>query len=174
MAFASRATFDAPPTTIFFFFGRARTRSFPSHVDRREDSLGLCVFFGRIRRDRGAECAVPARPSSFVLSFVLHESNALDQLAPKDPRKPPVVFHYVPIIGCAVSYGMDPYGFMFRCREKVRSFCLRALGTSKELTHSIIVRQRLYFPSHRKDCHCHARSARKQLRPERQTGSRQC
>jgi len=45
--------------------------------------------------------------------------NVLYQLlAPRDPRRPPVVFHYVPIIGCAVSYGMDPYKFMFDCREK--------------------------------------------------------
>lgn len=48
------------------------------------------------------------------------------QLAPKDPSRPPVVFHYVPIIGCAVSYGMDPYKFLFDARDKVRSFLPRA------------------------------------------------
>lgn len=46
--------------------------------------------------------------------------NVLYQLlAPRDPSKPPVVFHYVPILGCAVSYGMDPYKFLFDCRDKV-------------------------------------------------------
>lgn len=37
---------------------------------------------------------------------------------PKDPTLPPVVFHWIPWVGSAVSYGMDPYGFMFRNREK--------------------------------------------------------
>ncbi|CED84182.1 Lanosterol demethylase [Phaffia rhodozyma] len=37
---------------------------------------------------------------------------------PKDPSLPPVVFHYVPWLGSAVSYGMDPYKFYFDCREK--------------------------------------------------------
>ncbi|GAA6042272.1 hypothetical protein JCM8097_000608 [Rhodosporidiobolus ruineniae] len=36
----------------------------------------------------------------------------------RDPTKPPEVFHYVPFIGCAVSYGMDPLGFFERCRQK--------------------------------------------------------
>ncbi|KAL8286891.1 hypothetical protein RQP46_003897 [Phenoliferia psychrophenolica] len=45
--------------------------------------------------------------------------NVVQQLVlPRDPTRPPVVFHYVPIIGCAVSYGMDPIAFMFNCREK--------------------------------------------------------
>lgn len=43
------------------------------------------------------------------------------QLAPRDPRRPPLVFHYVPVIGCAVSYGMDPLGFLDECRRKVRA-----------------------------------------------------
>lgn len=40
-------------------------------------------------------------------------------LAPRNPNRPPVVFHYVPILGCAVSYGMDPYKFLFDARDKV-------------------------------------------------------
>lgn len=48
---------------------------------------------------------------------------------PKDPSRPPVVFHYVPIIGCAVSYGMDPYKFLFDARDKVRFFS-RALSSA--------------------------------------------
>ncbi|GAA5829004.1 hypothetical protein JCM3766R1_003900 [Sporobolomyces carnicolor] len=45
--------------------------------------------------------------------------NVLYQLlAPRDPTKPPLVFHYVPVIGCAVSYGMDPLGFLDDCKRK--------------------------------------------------------
>ncbi|GAA5899395.1 hypothetical protein JCM6882_009107 [Rhodosporidiobolus microsporus] len=36
----------------------------------------------------------------------------------RDPTQPPEVFHLVPFIGCALSYGMDPLGFFERCRVK--------------------------------------------------------
>ncbi|KAF2275756.1 putative cytochrome P450 [Westerdykella ornata] len=32
--------------------------------------------------------------------------------------RPPLVFHWVPFIGSAIHYGMDPYDFFFSCREK--------------------------------------------------------
>jgi len=45
--------------------------------------------------------------------------NILKQLVvPRDPSLPPLVFHYIPWFGSAASYGMDPYKFMFECREK--------------------------------------------------------
>jgi hypothetical protein len=43
------------------------------------------------------------------------------QVLPKDPSLPPVVFHYIPWFGSAATYGMDPYKFLFDCREKVSS-----------------------------------------------------
>lgn len=36
---------------------------------------------------------------------------------------PPVVFHWLPFIGSAASYGNDPLNFFFKCREKVTSHC---------------------------------------------------
>lgn len=51
-----------------------------------------------------------------VLSIVI---NVLQQLLFKDPTKPPVVFHWVPIIGSTISYGIDPYKFFDDCKEKV-------------------------------------------------------
>ncbi|KAJ5646660.1 hypothetical protein N7490_003032 [Penicillium lividum] len=33
-------------------------------------------------------------------------------------NEPPIVFHWFPIIGSTVSYGMDPYQFFFDCREQ--------------------------------------------------------
>ncbi|KAL0573351.1 Lanosterol 14-alpha-demethylase [Marasmius crinis-equi] len=51
-----------------------------------------------------------------ILSVVL---NVLYQLIiPRRKTDPPLVFHWFPIIGSAISYGTDPVGFFFRCREK--------------------------------------------------------
>lgn len=54
--------------------------------------------------------------AAFVtLSIVL---NVLSQLLFKNPNEPPLVFHWLPIIGNTVTYGMDPYGFFEKNREK--------------------------------------------------------
>ena len=45
--------------------------------------------------------------------------NVLRQLLFKDPNEPPLVFHWFPVIGSTVTYGIDPYKFFFSCREKV-------------------------------------------------------
>lgn len=55
--------------------------------------------------------------SFVVLAVVL---NALSQVLLKNPNQPPVVFHWFPWIGSTVTYGMDPYGFFFANRAKVR------------------------------------------------------
>lgn len=44
--------------------------------------------------------------------------NVLQQLLFKDPKKPPVVFHYFPFIGSTVMYGMDPYAFFADNQKK--------------------------------------------------------
>ena len=56
--------------------------------------------------------------SFLVLAVVL---NVLKQLLFKNPNEPPLVFHWVPIIGNTITYGIDPYDFFFTCRAKVRS-----------------------------------------------------
>ncbi|KAL7416533.1 cytochrome P450 [Mrakia frigida] len=61
-------------------------------------------------------CAALAFVGAPLLFVVL---NIIYQLAwPKDPTLPPVVFHYIPWVGSAVTYGMSPYEFMFANREK--------------------------------------------------------
>jgi hypothetical protein len=55
----------------------------------------------------------------FVLAIVL---NILKQLLLKNPNEPPLVFHWVPIIGSTITYGIDPYKFFFACQKKVRPF----------------------------------------------------
>lgn len=54
--------------------------------------------------------------SFVVLAIVL---NVLKQLLPKKSNEPPLVFHWIPIIGNTVTYGMDPYAFFFRNQKKV-------------------------------------------------------
>lgn len=51
-----------------------------------------------------------------VLSVVL---NVLNQLMFKNPNEPPVVFHWLPLIGSTVTYGMDPPRFFEVNSKKV-------------------------------------------------------
>ncbi|TIB12264.1 hypothetical protein E3P92_02651 [Wallemia ichthyophaga] len=54
---------------------------------------------------------------AFVLLAIV--VNVLSQLPPfKSRNSPPLVFHMVPFIGSTISYGMDPYKFMFTNRAK--------------------------------------------------------
>lgn len=65
---------------------------------------------------RGTGVVVSAGIVAFlVLAVVL---NVLSQLLLKNPNEPPVVFHWFPIIGNTVTYGVDPYKFFFDCRAK--------------------------------------------------------
>jgi sterol 14alpha-demethylase len=41
------------------------------------------------------------------------------QVIPQDPKTPPVVFHWLPVLGSAIEYGNDPVNFLARCRAKV-------------------------------------------------------
>ncbi|CAI6341678.1 unnamed protein product [Periconia digitata] len=59
---------------------------------------------------------VAAGLSSFiVLAVVL---NVLKQLLFKNPNEPPLVFHWFPVIGNTVTYGMDPFKFFFQNKQK--------------------------------------------------------
>lgn len=53
--------------------------------------------------------------SFIVLAIVL---NVLNQLLFKNPNQPPVVFHWFPVIGSTITYGIDPYKFFFDCKSK--------------------------------------------------------
>ncbi|ROT39268.1 cytochrome P450 [Sodiomyces alkalinus F11] len=44
--------------------------------------------------------------------------NVLRQCLPRPKTEPPLVFHWIPFVGNAVSYGMDPFRFYVRRREK--------------------------------------------------------
>jgi hypothetical protein len=56
--------------------------------------------------------------------------NVLKQALFRNPNEPPVVFHWFPLIGSTVTYGMDPPRFFDENRKKVRIcvFLLARLG----------------------------------------------
>ena len=45
--------------------------------------------------------------------------NIFRQLCFANTNEPPLVFHWLPLVGSTISYGIDPYKFFFACREKV-------------------------------------------------------
>ncbi|KAK6614586.1 14 alpha-demethylase [Botrytis cinerea] len=65
---------------------------------------------------RSTGVVVAAGVAAFiVLSVVL---NVLNQVLFANPNEPPMVFHWLPVIGSTITYGMDPYKFFFDCRAK--------------------------------------------------------
>jgi hypothetical protein len=58
---------------------------------------------------------------AITCSIAIVVINALRQLLPRKKSEPPLVFHWIPFVGNAVSYGLDPFAFYTRCREKVRA-----------------------------------------------------
>lgn len=71
-----------------------------------------------------AQANLPPLNSRFAIIAVLNIPliviilNALAQLIPRRASEPPVVFHWLPIIGSAISYGNDPLNFFFKCQKK--------------------------------------------------------
>jgi sterol 14-demethylase len=55
----------------------------------------------------------------FVLLSLAVVLNVLRQLLFKNPNQPPVVFHWFPLVGSTVTYGMDPIAFFQSCQDKV-------------------------------------------------------
>ena len=49
--------------------------------------------------------------------------NVLQQLLFKNPNEPPLVFHWFPLIGSTITYGINPPRFFKENRAKVQSPC---------------------------------------------------
>lgn len=60
---------------------------------------------------------VAAGFAAFLVLSVLF--NVLKQILFKDPKRPPVVFHWFPFVGSTVTYGRQPLKFLQDCKEKV-------------------------------------------------------
>lgn len=65
----------------------------------------------------GSQIGVVVATVLFVSVFF----NVLRQVLFKNPNEPPVVFHWFPIIGSTITYGMDPPRFFHENRKKVGS-----------------------------------------------------
>lgn len=68
-----------------------------------------------------SNASLPALVGAGVASFIVLAVilNVLQQLLWRDPRAPPMVFHWFPVIGSTITYGMDPYKFFFENKAKV-------------------------------------------------------
>lgn len=93
---------------------------------------------------RSSGAIVAAGFATFCVLAVL--LNVLRQLFFRNPKEPPLVFHWIPFIGSTISYGIDPYIFFFNCRKKVRSLSLIPPHQQRLLT-VLLVRRCLHLYS---------------------------
>ncbi|KAF8896469.1 cytochrome P450 [Infundibulicybe gibba] len=92
--------------------------SFAAYVNETISSDGWSGFLSQ------AQAHLPANSRMALLALLnipllAIVFNVVRQLVmPRNPSDPPVVFHWLPIIGSAIGYGNDPLNFFFACREK--------------------------------------------------------
>ncbi|KAF7326590.1 Lanosterol 14-alpha-demethylase [Mycena sanguinolenta] len=73
-------------------------------------------YVERVKQMPASRWAILALVNAPVLAILF---NALWQkIAPRKATDPPVVFHWLPIIGSAIWYGNDPIGFFQTCQER--------------------------------------------------------
>ena len=66
-----------------------------------------------------SEFAVKLPGTCAVLVILAIVWNVLRQVLFKNLNEPPVVFHWVPIIGSTITYGIDPFKFFLENQKKV-------------------------------------------------------
>lgn len=66
-----------------------------------------------------SELAVKLLGTCAILLVLTVVWNVLRQILFRNPNEPPVVFHWVPIIGSTITYGIDPYKFFLENQKKV-------------------------------------------------------
>jgi sterol 14-demethylase len=76
----------------------------------------IATPFNGLTIERGTVVIAAGIFSLLVVAVIL---NVLKQVLFKNPNEPPVVFHWFPVIGSTITYGIDPYKFFFDCRAKV-------------------------------------------------------
>ena len=54
-----------------------------------------------------------------ILVMLATLTTVMQQILFKNPNEPPIVFHWLPVIGSTVTYGIDPFRFFFDCQKKV-------------------------------------------------------
>lgn len=54
-----------------------------------------------------------------ILVMLATLTTVMQQILLKNSNEPPMVFHWLPVIGSTVTYGIDPFKFFFDCQKKV-------------------------------------------------------
>ncbi len=54
-----------------------------------------------------------------ILVMLATLTTVMQQVLFKNPNEPPIVFHWLPVIGSTVTYGIDPFKFFSDCQKKV-------------------------------------------------------
>ena len=98
--------------------------------------------------------------------------NVLQQVLFKNPNEPPVVFHWFPVIGSTITYGMDPPRFFHESRQKVRQHPRDTVRRPAN-NSSLAVRRLLHLCPPRKEDHLLCRHPGQRLHPERQDPRRE-
>lgn len=83
--------------------------------------MGLLEEVAGPALQRFSQLSTASQVGTLIFAFVALSIvvNVAKQLLFKNPNEPPVVFHWIPIIGSTVTYGMDPPRFFVENRNKV-------------------------------------------------------
>ncbi|KAL2834518.1 cytochrome P450 [Aspergillus cavernicola] len=92
----------------------------PNHDSGPQDFVNLGERGDPNVCERCSELSIWALSAFGLFSFLVVAVivNVLRQILFKNPNEPPVVFHWFPLVGSTISYGIDPYRFFFDCRAK--------------------------------------------------------
>lgn len=83
--------------------------------------MGILANIAGPLGDFTSNSSLPVVAAAGIASFILLAVvlNVLKQLLLKKPNEPPMVFHWLPVVGSTITYGMDPYAFFFANQKKV-------------------------------------------------------
>ena len=82
------------------------------------------AFFALLENILSSHASKVVTAVASILAFTVL-ANVFQQTLLKRSNEPPVVFHWLPVIGSTVTYGIDPFKFFFKCQAKV---CIRNLS----------------------------------------------
>lgn len=57
--------------------------------------------------------------SILVILTATITGNVLQQILQRSLNEPPIVFHWFPVIGSTIAYGIDLFRFFHECKAKV-------------------------------------------------------
>ncbi|KAH8885201.1 cytochrome P450 [Thozetella sp. PMI_491] len=96
-----------------------------------QDLAGLAGPLAQQFSRLGLATQVAVGVSSFLVIVVV--LNVLKQVLFKNPNEPPLVFHWFPLIGSTITYGMDPPRF-FKANQKKHGDCFTFILLGKKTT----------------------------------------